>query len=115
MPEKEPAMWGLLHDYWEVIVAIVSTIGAATLRLWYKLNGTASKQELAAAQKSSRRELLVAQQELYKQIKQCTDDLRHEIKDLREESQRERFQERSYITDLFVSHSPHSHRKKVDE
>ncbi len=50
MPEKELGLWHALADAWEFITLFVGAVMALWMQAWTKINGKASRAELAATQ-----------------------------------------------------------------
>lgn len=114
MPEKEPLIWQLLDGSVEYVIAGTIFMGGMFIRAWHKLNGTASKLELAAAQETSRKELVEAQKQIYKKMDHSTEKLHQKLEHFQSEAAEERRSDRRFLTDLFITNTSTTNQRRGD-
>jgi len=115
VPEKEPTIWQALSDQKEIVIAVAGTVLAAIGKAWHKLNGAASKTELAKVQEESRRELVDAQQAIYKKMDASGSRLHKKIEIFQSEAAKERRSDRQFLQDLFIAHTSTTTRRHDDQ
>lgn len=113
MEKQQPIMGFILEYKTELATAAVAFLGLC-LKAMRKLNGTASKIELAEAQEASRQELLDAQKALYKKIDDNNKILHNNLDTFRAETSLARDSDRKFLTDLFIQYTGITNHRRDD-